>query len=292
MKFSTKIFLPILKREVRFSSINNQNYFDIIRFIINDDNEGLNDYFEWLITDIVIDKNIIQDLSNIEKFLILLDNRNLTIGNILNLNNSKNIKIDISILNIKKNIIDKLKVLDLTKRCKINDIDLELSLPKSMIINNLDDLYKEIIDKIVVDDKIINFNFLTNFDKDDIISNIPLNSSNDIFNYIKNSQNLLSNFNIISKNDKIGLDNVQLNLFDSSLFFFLKSIFKDDLLNFYELEYNMVSKMNFTIDNFMKLTPNECKLFIKFYNTEKKKEQDSNNEASKNNVSSMNKYKP
>jgi hypothetical protein len=292
MKFSTKIFLPILKREVRFSSINNQNYFDIIRFIINDDNEGLNDYFEWLITDIVIDKNIIQDLSNIEKFLILLDNRSLTIGNILNLNNSKNIKIDISILNIKKNIIDKLKVLDLTKRCKINDIDLELSLPKSMIINNLDDLYKEIIDKIVVDDKIIKFNFLTNFDKDDIINNIPLNSSNDIFNYIKNSQNLLSNFNIISKNDKIGLDNVQLNLFDSSLFFFLKSIFKDDLLNFYELEYNMVSKMNFTIDNFMKLTPNECKLFIKFYNTEKKKEQDSNNEASRNNVSSMNKYKP
>ena len=67
LEFTTKIYLPILKQTIRFKNLNNSHYFDILKFITNNDEEGLNDYFENLILDLIIDKSIFQDLSNLEK---------------------------------------------------------------------------------------------------------------------------------------------------------------------------------------------------------------------------------
>ena len=55
---------------------------------------------------------------------------------------------------------------------------------------------------------------------------------------------------------------------------FLKNIFTDDLYNYYELQYNLSNKMSVSYDHFMKMSPNECKLFINFYNKEMKKQEE------------------
>jgi hypothetical protein len=40
MQFSSKLFLPILKEEIRYLNLNNHNYLDILKFITNNDDEG------------------------------------------------------------------------------------------------------------------------------------------------------------------------------------------------------------------------------------------------------------
>jgi hypothetical protein len=92
--------------------------------------------------------------------------------------------------------------------------------------------------------------------------------------FVQESQESLTKISLINKNSHIGLEEVSINCYDSTLFLFLKSIFKDDLMNFYELQFNMMTKMNVSNEHFMSLTPNECKLFVKFYNEEKKKEEE------------------
>jgi hypothetical protein len=274
MKFTNKLYLPVIKNNVRYTSINNDHYFQIIKFILNNDDEGLNEYFEWILNEIIVEKSIIPYISNIEKFLILLDNRSITIGNILSIKSEKNAKVDIHISSIKNKIVDNISNIELTKICSFDNFKVYLSIPKSMIIDNIDTVYMEVIDKLQIENEVILFSSLTNQEKNNIINNIPASLTNDILSFVKTSQENLTKISLINKNTNIGIEEVNINSYDSTLFLFLKSIFKDDLMNFYELQYNMITKMNVSNDHFMSMTPNECKLFVKFYNEEKKKEEE------------------
>jgi hypothetical protein len=274
VNYTTKLFLPILKQNIRYQNITNKNYFDIIRFITNNDDEGLNEYFEWLLYDIIVDKEIVKKLTNIEKFLILLDNRANTIGNTLQIKNDKNAKIELSIIVIKNDIIKNLNYLNLIKVVNSEKYTVELSLPKTLIIENIDEIYKQIFNKIKIGEDEIQFSLLTDQEKLDIINIMPADISAEMMDFIKKTKEDLTKIKIITENTKVGLENIDLNSYDSTLFMFLKSIFKDSLINFYELQYSLITKMSVSYDQFIKMTPNECKLYIKLYNDEKRREQE------------------
>lgn len=280
MKFTTKIHLPILKKEIRYSTIKNSNYFDIIKFITNNDDEGLNNYFEWILSEIIVDKSIVSKLSNIEKFLIILDNRSITIGDTLQLKSNTSSKIQFLISSIKNSIINNFKELELTKTFESKGFKIELSAPKSLIIQDIDKIYREIINKIEIENEIIDINSLTDFEKEAIISNLPANISVHIMEYIKNIQEVTSKTYIIAENSKLGLENIPANVFDSTFFMFLKSIFADELPNFYELQFQLIHKIHISYDHFMSMTPNECKIYIKLYNNEIKKQEEAESKAS------------
>jgi hypothetical protein len=149
-----------------------------------------------------------------------------------------------------------------------------LSTPKSFDTENIDKIYKEIIDKIKIDEDIIDFYSLTDEDKDHIINNLPANLAQELLEYIEFCQDISQNIDIIKGNDRIGLDSVPLRVFDKTLFMFLKNTFGNDLMGFYELQFNMMSKLNVSSDNFMKMSPAECKIFIQFYNQDMKRQED------------------
>jgi hypothetical protein len=149
-----------------------------------------------------------------------------------------------------------------------------LSIPKSFDSENIDKIYKEIIHKIKIEDDDIDFYSLTEEEKDSIISNLPANLAQELLGYIEYCQEISENIDIIKGNERIGLDSVPLRLFDKTLFLFLKNTFGNDLMGFYELQFNMMSKLNVSSDNFMKMTPAECKIFIQFYNQDMKRQED------------------
>ena len=275
LEFTTKIYLPILKQTIRFKNLNNSHYFNILKFITNNDEEGLNDYFENLILDLIIDKSIFSNLSNLEKFLILLEMRSSSVGDSLQITGNNSSKIDLSIISIKNTIQNKLNELNLTKNLKCdNNYNVFLSIPKTFLIDDIDKMYTEIIDKIEIQDETLKFFNLTSTEKELIINNIPATISVNILSFIKNIQSSIGDINIITGNEKFGLETIKLSVFDKTMFMFLKSIFTDDLYNYYELQYSLSNKMNVSYDHFMKMSPNECKLFINFYNKEMKKQEE------------------
>lgn len=274
MQFSSKLFLPVLKEEIRYLNLNNNNYLDILKFVTNNDDEGLIDYFDNILQEKILNKKLVSKLSIIEKFLILLDLRSILLGDKLQLINKENINIDLSISSIRDNLIKNINNIELIKHIDYNNIRLCLSTPKSFDVENIDKIYKEIIDKIKIDEEIIDFYSLTEDDKDHIINNLPANLAQELLEYIEFCQELSVNIDIIKGNDRIGLDSVPLRVFDKTLFYFLKNTFGNDLMGFYELQFNMMSKLNVSSDNFMKMSPAECKIFIQFYNQDMKRQED------------------
>ena len=149
-----------------------------------------------------------------------------------------------------------------------------MSIPKSLNIENIDQIYKELIKEIKIEEDNIDFSVITEEEKETIISNIPANLAQEILNFLDICQNLSEKVDIIKGNDRLGIDNIQLRVFDKTMFSFLKSTFGNDLMGFYELQFNMMSKLNVSSDNFMKMTPNECKIFINFYNQDMKRQEE------------------
>lgn len=281
MEFTSKIFLPVLKKEIRYHHINNSNFLTILKFSINKDDEGLMNYFEWMIQNCLLDKELFYRLTNLEKFLIFLDLRSVLIGDKLQLNSKTGNKIDLLISSIKNNIVNKIKEIDLIKIVNYNNITVHLTLPKSLNINNIDDLYYEIIDKVQIDEDVIQFSELKSFEKDGIISSLPASLTEEMISFITICQNLSNDINIITGNEKLGLENIPLRVFDTSLFHFMKSLLGDDLMNFYELQYNMLNKIKLSNQHFMSITPNECKILMNLYNEDMKRQE----EAQKGNSS-------
>jgi hypothetical protein len=268
-------------------------FFNILKYITNKDNEGLNEYFEWVLKECLVDKDAYFKLSNIEKFLILLDLRSYALGDKLQLNGHNNITVDYQVSSIRNNIINKLKDIELSKKAEFQGITLFLSAPKNFVIDNLDQLYKELIDKIKIGEEIVNFYSLTDYEKESIINNIPANLSDEILSFINLYQNIGNNISIISDNTKLGIDKILFRVFDNTLFTFIKSIYNDELINFYELQYNMISKMNISYEHFLDMTPNECKIHINFYNVDMKRQEEAQTKSNTSTPSlpSMPKFK-
>ena len=285
MQFSSKLFLPVLKKEIRYLNLNNHNYLDILKFVINSDDEGLIDYFDNILLEKILNKNLVNKLSVVEKFLILLDLRSILLGDKLQLINKENVNIDLSISSIRDNLIKNINNIELIKYIDYNTIQLSLSIPKSFDSVNIDKIYKEIIDKIKIGEDNIEFFSLIDEEKDIIINNLPANLAQELLQFIEYCQEISETIDIIKGNERIGLDSVPLRLFDKTLFMFLKNTFGNDLMGFYELQFNMMSKLNVSSDNFMKMSPAECKIFIQFYNQDMKRQEDA--QKSSNSVSSM-----
>jgi hypothetical protein len=287
MKFTSKMLLPIQNVEVRYDTITNEHYWEILKFNVNKDDEGLNNYFEWLLKNSIKDLQILESLTNVEKFLILLDMRSVSLGDKIQMNGNKNSSLEIFLSSIKDNIINKIKDLKLTKISDIERQKITFSIPKSLIIDSIDKIYKEIIDKIEIDDHSLKFFNLTEIDKNDIISLLPAKFSSEMLDFVTHIQEILSKVNIISGNDKFGIQNISLNVFDSTLFTFLKTIFGDDLISFYETEFNFIYKMKFTHDHYLKMTPNEAKLYVNFFNEEMKRQEEAQSKQSSSGIPSI-----
>ena len=273
MKFYSRVKMPILGKDIRYTHLNNHHYFEILKFITNNDDYGLSEYFDLILNELILEKESIKDFTNLEKFLIFLDLRSNSLGDIIQLNVDNGGKVEILLSAIKDKLISQISQLNLLKKISSNEIEIDICIPKSFIIDSIDKIYRDIIKCIKIGNEKLDFYFLTDEQIDIIINNIPASLTNEILDFIKINEEI-NKINIITENKKIGLNGISLNVFDKSMFLFIKSIFNEDLINFYEMQYTLISKMNISYEHFLNMNMNECRIFINFYNRDMKKQQE------------------
>ena len=275
MQFYTEIFLPILKQNVKIKSIKNVLYFEILKFLKTNNNNVILDCFEQLLKEILVDNTIISNITNYEKFLILLEARIISLGDkIMTSTDTFDGNISIVLSYTKSFLLEKMKNYEIIRYCGDNECRIKLNLPKQFLLRDIDDIYKYVIDEVIIKDDIYVLNKLSSEEVDMVITNLPAKFSTDILDYIKYISNISEEVSIISENEKTGMKRVAFGLIDNTLFYFIKNIFSEDLNNYYELMYSMIKKLNLDYNNFMQITPNECKMLINFYNADMKREED------------------
>ncbi len=277
MEFYNEISLPYSKKSVKIKSIKNLLFFEILKFLKTENNKVILECFDLLLNEILIDNSILSEINNYEKFLILLEARIISLGDKITTTTDE-IEGSISIIlsYTKDNIVNKMKNYNIIQYVEDDNYKIKLNLPRKLLLEDIDDIYKNVIDEITIGDEKFDIKKLSNEELDNFIENIPAKFSTDILNYIKYISGISEDIAIISENKNNGMKRIGLGLLDNTLFYFIKNIFSEDLKSYYELMYSMIKKLNLDYNNFMNITPEECRYLINFYNADMKREEEAN----------------
>lgn len=275
--FYIKQFLPTLQQTVSYKELTNASYFSLLKYINNSDDRGIAECFNQIIDTHI--KNP-QTFNCLERFLILFDLRSICIGDSVELKLKTGATAKLSIFSMLENIKKHILPINFTKKYKINDLTLNLTIPRDFMIDKDDDVYENIIESVVDGNQTYFIDNFTLKEKAEFYKSLPANAFSVIISFIKELTDQLNGISIISKNSLLEIDELPLAIFDNTLFTMLKLLYKDDLMNFYEQQYSFIRKMQFTQEHFMQMTPNESRLFINLFNKDIKAQEDA---QSKNN---------
>lgn len=215
-------------------------YKNLVKNLFTDDLFILNQIFENII------KRSVKDITNIDildKVKILLFLRSLTLGEEVNIIvNEKNYKLNVN------SILDKITI-------NRGDIISDKIVFKKSNSFYVDDVLNEVmlcVQKILLDESEIDFSKLTVEQKEVIFNEI---SDSNLVNIVNNISNNL-------KEDNLKLFDIDLNLHNGEILYFLKNIFNTDLNSLYDLEYHLIRNLNLNTVDFQNYSLSEMKILL------------------------------
>ena len=247
---------------------------------------NLYEYFEYIIN--ILNTDIKTDsLSKIDKFCILLTLRIVCIGSEVDLQfkcKKTGQKYTGSIeLN---NILQMMVALECNRynHVKISDdVSVRLTVPSSLYVsgNNVVEIITDCVNYIKINNQGYNLAELSSDERKDIINKLPGNLFNDIILFANKTQDKFKDFIIFTDKNPHNPDDIEqdhkLNLYDNSMFEFIKLCFTESLEGFYHMMYSLCSDVNMSANYIEKCTPAETIMFLNF----RKMEVATQNEAMK-----------
>tara|TARA_A100000172_G_scaffold3619_1_gene2206 strand:+ start:23241 stop:23996 length:756 start_codon:yes stop_codon:yes gene_type:complete len=215
-------------------------YKNLVKNLFTDDPWVLNQVFNNTINNSVKGN---KEIDIFDKVKILLFLRSLTLGEDFDITfKEKNYKMNINSIVNNISINSNEIVSDRVTFKKSNSFYVE-NLLNEVIIS---------IEKIVLDNGEINFSKLTNEQKNIIFNEISDSNISHIVNSI--ADNL--------KQDNLNLFDMNFNLHNGDILYFLKNIFKTDLNSLYDLEYTLIKNLNLNTVDFQNYSLSEMKILL------------------------------
>jgi hypothetical protein len=272
--FCVSVFIPSIGENVQFKQLTNKHYKNILKFIQNKDTYCLGEYFEFLINDLCVQRNL--SFNRVDKFLIILTLYIVCINSILDItriceDTNKEYGSKMELFEILKNMTDANLYSDALIAMDTST-KLKLGYPSNLRFEDTGEMFTECIKYVIVNDKEFNLELMSKDEKDNIFNLLPLHCFGKIKSYIKNAMLTTSDIEYMSAKSPFTNKNSKkytFNIFDNTLFEFICFIFGSGLKEYYDIMYIAVSKLNFNEEFAQdKLTPAELLLYLKIYEEE------------------------
>lgn len=252
--------------------LTNQHYINIIKFIANDDNEGLEQYFNWLFGDLCPELPV--DLLNkIDKFCILLALRITCVDPELEL------EFTCKKTSQKYNgAIDLYKILERAtelhnarpRKYKItNKITVFLDMPQKLYYGDVKtpiDVVSDVIRSIEISGKMCNLYDINMSDKIELLESLPASVFSKIIKYAEKIQQNYDDIVVIKDqsphDESAEVTEHKLGLYDNSMLELIKLCYNTNIGNYYMTMYTLCETMGFTADYVERITPGEANVFI------------------------------
>lgn len=262
MEFYLNFTLPSSTFKAKIKELSFKQLRSLNKFISNKDEISISSAFETILNENIHNFNELPPLNNLEKFCILFLIRMASISPEIEFKKDLILrKLSLSTLfNILTN-----KKFTFFKKIEKDNIELKLSLPKSLYFNELFNNFYECLDEIKINnDKIIKVNNLTQEEQLTLYENLPAH----VLNELKDHKIFIEN-QFAGIEFKIDEENkIEITPFNHSLFELLKLIYSIDLKTLYDLHFLIVTKLNYTPDYVDSNTLLENIILINNYNDE------------------------
>lgn len=294
-QFTYRVYVPSHEKYYRYDTFDNTEYLAIIKYIQNNDTEQIVSFFHRLITDHCHDSIDISSLNCVDKFVILLNIRIMSIADRLEITT----KVESGPEKVKNNVsIDLYDILDKVtnhpnnKSIEVNveNMSVEVGLPLNLYNSNLDDLIVNVLLSLNAKDKKYDLTTLSSEEKNELLDNLPGDILQQSISYIKNIDETykIPVFESVKQKISDELRSIELKVFDNSMFELLKSLYNSNLEEQYYIRYIMVKHMNYSLSEIDKITPIDTQTYINMYRKEiedQKKAQEKSSKAESGGIS-------
>lgn len=272
MRFKIPFDLPASKRRVHYTEFNNLHHFNVIKYMSTNDDSIIEDMFNNIIHELTHEDT--SKMFAVDKFCLLLDIRSVALGDKIEFKTNTQVKASFNLSSILNTIRTVVEPAQLSHDVHVGDVVLTTCVPRRLQTSSVDDLVHNSLYTIQDGHDVYYFDDMSLQEQQALLASLPADVLNNILENINKNQTVIKDTFLIRENSNIGIESLPFGLYDNSLFAFLKSIYAEDLMGFYELQYSLITKLHISYDHFMQMTPNECRVFINIHNKEMKKQED------------------
>lgn len=267
--FYISTYLPRIGKTAKIKEFTNRDYFSLSKFYHNKDTEGIVDFFNNKLQDLIINNEIYCELTCVEKFIIWLDlYYNCLHENVSLFSKSINDHINIKITELINNVNNLYQVEE--KDITTGNITITLNTPFSLYIDNTDDIFSNVIYSIKSDDKVYYFQNFTQEEKNLFLSSLPVDLFDTIIDYYKSLNK--ETFDILPQSERISFEPIELSATNGAMFAFLKSIFDTELRNHYSNALFFTKQLNGNLDSYYDMTYKDFIALYKIFESTTKSE--------------------
>lgn len=265
MKFKVSLPLPVSGRQIQYTEITNQQFFVLQKYLTTDNLLSISSAFDELITELTGVNS--KELFAVDKFCLLIDMRSIFLGNSVELRTANELNIKLPLSDVYSNVSTQLEQSNLFEHIDIDGMVIKLAPPRNFISNDVEDMILNNIYSVKLEDKELFFDDFTQAEQIAFSNTLPADVVRKISAHITRCHDCTSTIKLIKANDAIGLEELSFGLYDNTMIKFLSLIYSNNLMSLYELQYDLISRLQLlTYDHYMRLTPNESRIFINLHN--------------------------
>jgi len=269
MKFYLNCWIPSINNYIKVSELSLQQLETLSKYIVNDDDEGTCNYFEHIIQTNVADINIQSKLTRLDKWFILtsLKANNISPKLVIKAKTADDVDCtaDYDLFNILTKVSE--YTVQFESTLQVKNFAATFQYPKTLFLNNV---LVESLAAISLENKTVDFASLPVNNKMQFLQTIDASLQELLKAYLHLQDSKIELYLIQNFNNLKNIFDVKLNIFDNTLFYFLKSIYAPYAKSIYLKKYNLISKLGFSLQDINTLTPFEADIYLNIYNNEQK----------------------
>lgn len=271
--FSISIYLPRINKTANLKEFTNKNYFELAKFYYAEDNKGISLFFDNIVKELLLNKEIFCELTCIEKFFILLNLYSYCLYETISLYSKSlesSVKVPIT------SVIEALEDINFIeeKNIPLEDVIITLNAPASLYNDNIDKVIDSSIYSITSNNEIFYYNNFTEKEKNLFLASLPSYFFNEIIDYYKNIGDKI--FNALPSGSTFTGDSLDISVIDGSMFSLLKSIFNINIRTHYENLLVSTKQLNIDSDFYFKSTYKDFISLYKIYEESTKQNGENN----------------
>lgn len=272
--FAIPVSLPGGRKEY-FYELKIHDYKNILKFIKNNDFNGLSLYFEEMLLRLISNKDAYYTLNGFDKLIIIMFLRAVCVGSEIKCVKTAEGKNKTFTIKIFEKINELLSSNLLTdKIIKNNLYEITLSVPQNILLTDKSEIIKQCMRTIkVTDSEPVNLFELNTIDREQAFEYIPSLDFKIIQGFINETNKSCTDICLLNDVPGIIETKIELNFFNNSIMVYLFSIFSDDLANFYDNLYIGYTRL-FLGSDVYDMTPAELLLYCNILKTELKQQQE------------------
>lgn len=282
--FSYNVYVPSLHGDVRYSELTNKMYMGILKYIQNDDDDGLEQLLEHYIHTLCLEPDRINNLDRLDKYCVIMTIIMMSIGNTLQYNiqcdeTDKEYTIDISV----GSVITKINDLNVTSLQVDLDHDsyILMKAPESIrgMTNNT-------ISCVHLNGVTYDVSRMTTDQLNQLLENLPYNIYNKLQQTYESLHQECNDIVYFEYRTPYVKDSTpvqyRFNLYNDDFFRFIKLLLREDLLGYYKMYYALTTKFKFDMTYIQSITPTETKMYLSMVREDIKKKQEQSTQQTTN----------